>query len=278
MVCHFFENLGLEREIELQLNSVGCMVCRPRYLKVLSLYLKDYESELCPDCKLKLKKNLLRILDCKKCNNITSGAPLILDYLCDDCKGHMTSVKKYLSQFGVTFTMNPRLVRGLDYYTRTTFEFIDSTFGAQNAVAAGGRYDRLIEELGGPGTPAVGFAAGLERMILALKSHKLMRKVQFQVELYLVSYDSVGREEIPSLANVFRQSGFSVEFDLSGKDLRGQMKLANRAGARFTLIIKNNSFTLRDMITGKQEEVPKWRLNTVKKRMRDEIKKNSPLW
>jgi histidyl-tRNA synthetase len=190
----------------------------------------------------------------------------------------MIEVKEYLSQFGATFTLNPRLVRGLDYYTRTTFEFIDCTLGAQNAVAAGGRYDELIEELGGPRTPAAGFAAGLERVILSLKSHKLIKEAPHQIELYLLSYDSADKGEVLSLANIFRESGFSVEFDLSDKDVRGQMKLADRAGARFTLMIKDNSFILRDMIKGEQEEVPKNCLNDIKRRVRDEVKKNSPMW
>jgi histidyl-tRNA synthetase len=259
MSQHFFYSLGLSQFI-IQLNSIGCKVCRPGYLEVLKQHYSDYTDRLCPDCKVRLVKNPLRLLDCKKpaCQEIAKTAPKIADYLCHECQLHFESVQKYLGVMRIPFQLNPRLVRGLDYYTRTVFEIEPQENGAQSTLGGGGRYDNLIEELGGKPTPAVGFAAGLERIILNLKKQKLDIPALPKPDVFLAYLEGEAKIEATKLASELRKDGIPVIMATGDKSLKGQMRQANSLGIACALIlgeeeVSKRNVILRDMRSGEQK-------------------------
>lgn len=256
MSYYLFQKLNL-RDLELQINSLGCKACRPLYIKALKDYLKDKLSLLCPDCKKRYEGNPLRILDCKReeCRLATANVPSILDFLCPSCLKHFEEVKKYLKALSIPFLINQRIVRGLDYYTRTTFEIVSNMLGAQNAVAAGGRYDGLVEELGGPPTPGIGFAIGVERVISLFKDN-LPEKIPL---IFIASLGTDAHAFSLRLAEKMRTSGIKTELGY-GESLKSQMRKADRSGAKFVLIIGEKeigkgSAILRDMESKTQEDI-----------------------
>ena len=262
MAQQFFYSLGLSR-FSIQLNSIGCKLCRPGYLQVLRQYYSSYKDHLCPDCKVRLSKNPLRLLDCKKtsCQEIAKTAPKITDYLCSECQLHFQNVQKYLGTMNIPFQLNHRLVRGLDYYTRTVFEVEPRDKGGQSTLGGGGRYDDLIEELGGNPTPAVGFAAGLERIILNLKEQKLDIPALPKPDAFIAYLGEEAKIEAMKIASELRKAGIAIVTAAGDKSLRGQMRQANSLGSAYTLIlgeqeISNQNVILRDMKNGEQKTIP----------------------
>ncbi|MFZ3064024.1 MAG: histidine--tRNA ligase [Nitrospirota bacterium] len=245
--------------LDLQINSLGCKDCRPKYKEALKQFLKDKLLLLCENCQRRMDRNPLRVLDCKgkTCKEAVADAPVILDYLCDGCKKHFDKVKETLKILNVSYTLNPRLVRGLDYYTKTTFELVSTNLGAQNAVAAGGRYDGLVEELGGPKTPGIGFAIGIERLA------SLMEKDNFKTnkpDVFIATLGDKAKDISVSLIDSLREKGIKAETDYEDASLKSQMRKADKLGARFVLIIgedeiKKGSALLRDMEKKTQEDI-----------------------
>src|SRR2546426_99695 len=255
----FFSLVGLDGVI-LELNSLGCVQCRPRYRKDLLAFLKEREDKLCPNCRRRMERNPLRVLDCKEeaCREATRGAPSILDYLCQDCRDHFETVQQLLRDSGVDYKLNPRMVRGLDYYCRTTFEWTSDRLGSQNAVAAGGRYDGLVEDLGGPPTPGIGFAMGVERLVLLLGAKESRQAPR--PDLYVACVGSAARSWVIPAVHKLRQKGISVEMDGEERSLKSQMRRADKLKAQFVLImgdeeIKTGKGILRHMDTKEQLEV-----------------------
>lgn len=257
-VC-LFESIGFS-DLSLNLNSLGCPECRPRFKKELKDFLLGKIDSLCVDCRRRSQTNPLRVFDCKieTCNQVVADAPSILGFLCDECGNHFESLKDYLSRSGITFVLNHRLVRGLDYYTRTTFEIQTDKLGAQNAVAGGGRYDGLVKLLGGPDHPAIGFAVGVERVV-SLMEEEDSAEIK-SPDLFLAALgENAERASFQWVADL-RKSGLWVEMDYGSKGLKAQMKKAGRLGAKKVLIVGDDEFSsgkgvLRDMETKAQEEV-----------------------
>ncbi|OGO07737.1 MAG: histidine--tRNA ligase [Chloroflexi bacterium RBG_13_57_8] len=260
MAWLFYKSLGLSR-LSLQLNSIGCKVCRPGYLAALKEYYAGF-GNLCDDCKTRIEKNPLRLLDCKQtsCQSIAQNAPHGTARLCPDCAAHFSQLQKYLELMDIPFSLNHRLVRGLDYYTRTVFEVQPEEEGGQSTIGGGGRYDDLIEELGGKPAPAIGFATGIERIILNLKKHGIGVPETPGPQALIASMGDKGREAALKLAASLRREGISAVCALGEKSLKAQLRQANALKARFTLIIgedevKAGSVTLRDMAGASQETV-----------------------
>ena len=255
-----FDRLGV-KDLELNINSIGCPECRKKYNEALKAYLKGNFDKLCSTCKERYEKNPLRILDCKEegCKAITAKAPVILDYLCDDCKLHHENVLKELDKLNIKYVVNPHIVRGLDYYTRTVFEFVSTSIGAQGTVCGGGRYNNLVEQVGGKPCPAVGFGMGLERLILTLESLGLSVGEEEVPTLYIASLSEKAKDMIMPFAMNLRQNGISVEIDLMDRAFKGQMKYANKIGAKYLLVLgddelQTNEAKIKDMASG--EETP----------------------
>lgn len=262
MAWQFFKSLGLAR-ISLQLNSIGCKKCRPGYLTVLKEYYKKYAVDLCADCKTRLERNPLRLLDCKQasCQKIAASAPKNSSYLCPECGEHFKKLQEYLGRLGIPFTLDHRLVRGLDYYTRTVFEIQPEEEGAQSTLGGGGRYDDLIEELGGKPTPAIGFAVGIERIILNLKKQGISVPAPPVLQVLIASMGEAAREVAIKLAAELRQAGISAVTTTGVKSLKAQLRQANALGVHYTVIIgedevKAGTVTLRDMANARQETIP----------------------
>jgi histidyl-tRNA synthetase len=250
--------LGLT--VSLEINSLGCPTCRPDFRTRLIEYLEKQKNELCDDCKRRLTTNPLRVLDCKSrhCKALVQDAPSILDSLCPDCEEHFAGVEKSLKLLGVTYTKNRFMVRGLDYYTRTTFEFITGDLGAQAAVGAGGRYDGLIEKLGGPKLPGIGFAMGIERLVLLLEQQKDTPELKTTADIFIAALGEKAAEYSSVLVNDLRALGLKAAMDYSGRSLKAQMKQAGRTNSRFTLIVGDNELeqkeaVLRNMQTQEQD-------------------------
>ncbi len=234
----FLQKLGV-KSVQLQLNSIGCKTCRAAYNQALKDYFAPHLQEMCPTCRERFEKNPLRILDCKEegCKVFTKDAPKILDYLCDDCGNHFASVKKLLAAQGVDFVINPRIVRGLDYYSRTVFEFISTDIGAQGTVCGGGRYDGLIAQLGGGNVPAIGFAAGLERLLMVMENTGVGFGQAPVPVLYLAGMDEDSRALAFALVNNLRAKGIPAECDLMARSVKAQMKYADKLGAKYVAVI-----------------------------------------
>lgn len=256
-----FGFLGIDR-IRLEINSIGCPKCRKEYHAALKAYFESRKGELCGTCLDRLDRNPMRILDCKSpvCHEIAADAPIILDFLCDECKDHFEKVKMYLDNMGISYEVNPHIVRGLDYYTRTVFEFLTDSLGAQSAVCAGGRYDGLVEEIGGSHVPALGFGMGIERLLLLLEAQGIKLPEAKKCEIYIANIGEEASVKAASMATELRQSGMFAEFDVVGRSLKAQMKYADKIGARFTTVIgeddiKANVAKVKNMQTGEITEL-----------------------
>ena len=253
--------LGVEGA-ELNLNSIGCKHCRPKFNEALREYLRPHLSEMCPTCNARFEKNPLRILDCKeeKCAAINAGAPRSVDFLCDECREHFEKLKAILDDCGVAYTLNPKLVRGLDYYSKTVFEFVSTSIGAQGTVLGGGRYDTLIENLGGPSVPAVGFGSGIERMLLVLENTGKTIPQEAPLGVYAAGLDEAGRRAAFLLVQQLRKAGVSADFDHAARSVKAQFKYAGKVGARFVVAIGSNElesgmYTIKDMAASASESV-----------------------
>jgi len=260
-VLDVYKKLGL-RNLEILINSVGCKKCRAGYVQKLKKYLKNKKDFLCSECKERYDKNPLRVLDCKKdsCRRTIEEAPLITENLCQECESHFAQVKTYLDDQKIIFHENPRLVRGLDYYTKTAFEIISGELGAQNAIGGGGRYDDLVEELGGKSTPAVGFAAGIERMIITINQQKVEWPAEKGLDVFVAKVDEKNKDTAFRLLQKMRNAGLSADMDYSEGSLKSQMRIANKIGVKFTIIVgeeelSKNMVILRNMQTKEQKEV-----------------------
>jgi len=256
MLVRFFREIGLD-EPSLQINSLGCPECRPAYRTALISFLKARLDNLCEDCKRRFTTNPLRTLDCKVpgCIEATVGAPAVLDHLCGGCTDHFSGVRSYLDSTDTPYAINPRMVRGLDYYTRTTFEMVTTMLGAQSAVAAGGRYDGLIAQLGGPAIPGIGFAMGVERVALLLGE----KDFTTAPDLFIATMGVGERSYAFRLMNELLQAGVQVEMDYEGKSLKSQMRRADKLGARFSVVFGANEVasgraTFKRMVDGSQSE------------------------
>lgn len=258
----FFDKLGISG-LTLYLNSIGCKECRKNFEIALKNYLKDNLNSLCGICKERFEKNPLRILDCKNqdCKKITENAPVILDYLCDDCKVHFEKVKRLLTNSGVEFKINPNIVRGLDYYTKTVFEFVSENIGAQGTVCGGGRYDGLIEELGGTNTPGIGFALGIERMFLLMDSVGVEIPDTNNVKVYFATMGDEAKEIAFTLCNDLRKAGISCDIDHMNRGIKSQFKYADKIKAEYVATIgsdelSNSQVKLKNMADGTDEMIP----------------------
>ena len=256
------DRIGL-KNIQLYINSIGCPTCRANYHKALRAYFAAYEDDLCDTCKSRLEKNPMRILDCKSpiCSKIAADAPIILDYLCDECSEHFQTLQSHLKALQIDFTINPKIVRGLDYYTKTVFEFVTTEIGAQGTVCGGGRYDGLIGQLGGADTPALGFAMGLERLLLTMQQQGCNFLETPPCDLYIAPMDAEALPKAMQLAQAVRESGYQAEYDLMHRGLKAQMKYANKIHATYVLVLGGNeleqqSAKLKQMETGEQIEIP----------------------
>jgi len=250
------------KNIELYINSIGCPTCRAKYHEALRAYFEARKDELCETCQDRLTKNPMRILDCKSpiCQEIGKDAPLILDYLCEECSDHFEKLKKYLTNLGIDYKVNPKIVRGLDYYTKTVFEFVTTEIGAQGTVCGGGRYDGLIEQLGGQHVPALGFGMGIERLLLVMDKQNCAYLAPKKCDIYFATMGDAALEKAMELAKQLREYGLYAEYDLMGRGLKAQMKYANKIGAAFTIVLGDNELAeskakLKDMEKGEETEI-----------------------
>lgn len=264
MTYNLYKELGLD--IVLQINSIGCPACQEEYKKVLVDYYKTRRNALCEDCKKRLLKNPLRLLDCKQedCQTLATGAPQIVDHLCEECHEHFVKVLENLDEVEVPYNLNPRLVRGLDYYTRTAFEVwpgkMEDKEAAQLALGGGGRYDQLIESLGGRPTPAIGYAGGFERLIIKIKEQAIPVPEEKAPDIFVAQLGDLARKKSLRLFEELRKSGLKITETFSKDGMKEQMATANRLGVRFTLILgqkemMDGTIILRDMESGIQETI-----------------------
>ena len=258
LALQILKTLGL-RGVSLHVNSIGCPICRARYYDALRAYFEKRKGELCETCLGRLERNPMRILDCKSpiCGKIAADAPVMIQYLCDDCRDHFTAVKEHLDAAGLAYELDEHIVRGLDYYTRTVFELV-----AENGLvlAGGGRYDGLVQEMGGAAQPGLGFAMGLERLLMVMDEQGCSFSEDIGCDLYLVSMGSEAAKRCFTIATALREGGVSVECDIVGRSLKAQMKYADKLGARYTIVVGDNELEtgvaqLKDMQTGATEEI-----------------------
>lgn len=257
MALSAFGRLGLS-DVGLQLNSIGCPECRQDYRKALTAYFSQFKDQLCDTCLSRLDRNPMRILDCKSpvCQELAKGAPKITDYLCEDCRAHFEAVQRYLTLQGIEYELDPGLVRGLDYYTRTVFEFPSKSLGF--ALGGGGRYDGLVEELGGKPTPGLGFGLGLDRILLALEEQNAEFPAPERCEVYFASMGDRALETAFTLAGRLHGCGVPADCDLCARGLKAQMKYADRIGAKFTMVLGDDELQsgkaeLKNMKTGEKQ-------------------------
>ncbi len=258
---HALNAVGI-RKVSLEINSIGCPVCRAEYHKALKNYFNEKKDELCGTCLERLDRNPMRILDCKSpvCKSIAADAPVVLDFLCDECKEHFEAVKEHLTAAGLTFTVNPQIVRGLDYYTKTVFEFVSGDIGAQSTVCGGGRYDGLIAELGGPNVQSVGFAMGIERLMMVAAAEGAQFPEKNTADIYFATMGENAALTATKLCAALRTEGFEALSDINGRGLKAQMKYADKIGAKYTAVLGDNEleskkFKVKNMLSGKETEV-----------------------
>ncbi len=271
MANQFFLSLGLPG-FSMQINSIGCRACRPKYIEALKQHYSPYMAHLCPDCKVRFTKNPLRLLDCKNpsCQKVAETAPKSIHYLCNECRTHFESVQEYLTALELPFQVSHRLVRGLDYYTRTVFEIQSQEEGAQSALGGGGRYDDLIEQLGGKPTPSVGFAAGIERIISSLRARKVDVPALPKSHVFIAYVGEEAKLEAMKLASRLRRGQIAVMEATGSKSLKGQMRQANALGTSYTIIVgkaevQSKTVILRDMKSGEQKSIPSAEVETALK-------------
>ena len=255
------DRLGLSG-VHLEINSIGCPECRAKYNQALREYFAEYKEQLCQTCLSRLEKNPMRLLDCKspEDHKIAEGAPKITDYLCEECETHFGEVRKYLTCAGVDFVINPTIVRGLDYYTKTVFEFVTDCIGAQGTVCGGGRYDGLIEELGGKHMPSLGFAMGLERILMVMDAQGIEIPNTDVCALYIATMGDDAKQKAFSLLRQVRECGTAAETDSVGRGLRAQMKYADKIGAKYSMVLGDNEIAenrakVKNMESGEQTEL-----------------------
>lgn len=261
MAKSIIDDLGI-KDVHLELNSIGCPECRAEYHKALKEYFSARKDELCPTCQDRLDRNPMRILDCKSpiCSEIAAGAPVVLDYLCDECKEHFAKVKGYLDAMNIEYKINPQIVRGLDYYTKTVFEFVSDAIGSQGTVCGGGRYDGLVEELGGANTPSLGFGMGLERIQMVMEAQECEFPQPARPDLFIVALGEKATLKAIEIAKDMREEGFTALYDLNQRSLRAQMKYADKTGAQFSVVIGDNEVDndlakLKNMQTGDETDI-----------------------
>ena len=261
LASDFIRKVGIE-DVELRINSVGCRECRTVYRKALQDYLRPYYEELSETSKDRFETNPMRIIDSKDPHDqeVAAGAPYMLDYLCDDCKAAFESLKANLYAMGITFIVDPKIVRGLDYYTKTAFEFVTTKIGAQGTICGGGRYDHLVEEIGGPSIPGVGFGLGKERLLLLMEQNDIMLDDPNIPDISISFIGDKARLYALGLAHNLRVNGIAVAIDTLNRNLKGQMKYANKLAARYSVVIGDNEIekgvvTLKDMKSGEQKEI-----------------------
>ena len=261
LAASVLRRLGL-RQVRLHLNSIGCPACRPAYRRALVDYYSAHEQTLCDTCKSRLQKNPLRLLDCKNpaCHALAAAAPKTTDYLCEDCRTHFNALQAMLDGMGVAYTLDPGIVRGLDYYTRTVFEFIAEGIAAQSTVCGGGRYDGLVGSLGGPEVPAVGFGMGITRVILALRQEGIPDPESPRPRLYIAALGAAAQARAVAETEALRRAGIYAECDTMGRSLKAQMKYADKLGARYVLMLGDSELesgraNLRDMQNSGQKEI-----------------------
>ena len=255
------EHLQIE-EYHLEINSIGCPECRKEYHKALTEYYSSNKDQLCKTCLERLDKNPMRLLDCKEenCKKLAENAPKTIDYLCDDCKAHFEKLKKYLDDMEIKYSVNPQIVRGLDYYTKTVFEFVCDKIGAQGTICGGGRYDGLVEQLGGKSVPAIGFAIGLERLIMLMESCGASFPEPPECEIYIAPMGEKAQDMAILLTHELRKRTFFAQTDTVGRSIKAQMKYADKIGAKYTLAIGDNEIengvaTIKNMANGVQNEI-----------------------
>ncbi len=263
LAVEFLNKLGLN-DLKLFINSVGCPSCRPGYRKKLQEFFQDKLVHLCSDCQSRYDRNPMRILDCKneKCTELSEGAPHMIDCLCDECSSHFNGLKELLTAAGISFLINPRLVRGLDYYTKTAFEIQYAPLGAQSAVCGGGRYDGLIAECGGQPTPGIGFAIGIERVLLALEKQELFPQITTAIDVFVAPLGIETQAAGFQILTELRRAGLTADMDFMNRSLKAQMKYANKYPAKFVALIGEdelvqNKIMLKNMETGNQELINK---------------------
>ncbi|MBR5459537.1 MAG: histidine--tRNA ligase [Clostridia bacterium] len=256
-----FRELGLS-DVHLEINSIGCPNCRPKYHKALREYFEARKDELCPTCLERLDKNPLRILDCKSpiCKEIGEGAPKTVDHLCPECEEHFNSLKKYLDAAGIEYKVNPRIVRGLDYYQKTVFEFITDKIGAQSTICGGGRYDGMVKELDGPDLCGLGFAMGLTRIMLALEAEGVLPVIDESPDLYIASMGDTARAKSFEMTEALRSLGKRALFDQVGRSVKAQMKYADKMGAKYSMVLGDSELEggkaiLKNMQNGESCEI-----------------------
>ncbi|MEE1055875.1 MAG: histidine--tRNA ligase [Acutalibacteraceae bacterium] len=257
-----FDRLGVV-DLQLEINSIGCPECRAKYHEALKKYFESYKDKLCDTCLSRLEKNPMRILDCKSpiCSEIAKDAPVVLDYLCEECSDHFEKVKSYLDSAEIPYVINPKIVRGLDYYTKTVFEFVTTSLGSQGTVCGGGRYDGLIEQIGGQHTPSLGFGLGMERLLALMAEQNIEIPLPPTCDLYIAGLGDEAQKKAFNLVKEVRETSLIAECDIVGRSLRAQMKYADKIGAKFSIVIgdeeiKNNKAILKNMETGEKTEVP----------------------
>jgi histidyl-tRNA synthetase len=257
----FLTKLGLTN-FELEINSIGCSNCSHDYDKALVEYFKPNLDKMCSDCNNRINKNPKRLLDCKvpSCQEIAKDAPVMLEYLDNECKTHFTKVQEYLDEMGIKYCVNPRIVRGLDYYNKTAFEFLDNNLGAQNALIGGGRYNGLVQQFGGKDTPGIGFAGGFERLILSMETAGLSFGEEAKPDIYFVCLGEAAKQKAAKLIYDLRENGIAVDYNPDKDSMKAQMKAADKSKARIVLIlgedeINKNIVILKEMESGEQLEI-----------------------
>ena len=256
----FFQALGLVG-IQPEINSIGCPACREAYREILRDYYRPHLPSMCDDCQVRFERNPLRMLDCKEasCQALAGQAPAQLDHLCQACRDHFDQVKRALDRMGISYLVNPHMVRGLDYYTRTVFEFMSDNVGTQGSICGGGRYDGLVSQIGGLDTPAVGFAMGLERLMLEMEAQAIQIQKPDGPDLYIASFPETAADALLLTRDLIRQ-GFSLQTDIMGRSLKAQMKAADRLEARYILVLGDEELaggqgSIRKMSDGSETRV-----------------------
>ena len=261
LAMDFLEELGVG-DLELRINSIGCPECRAKYRKILQDYLRPNLDRLCSTCQERFEKNPMRILDCKgpEDKELVSDAPLMLDYLCEDCSRAFEELKANLDVLGIPYTVDPKIVRGLDYYTKTAFEIVTSTIGAQGTVCGGGRYDGLVSQLGGPETPGIGFGLGIERLMIVMEATGAFMPENETPDVLVAFLGERGRAGAQKLVHDLRKQGIFAMTDVAERNLKGQFKYADRVGAKYTVVLgdeelDSGELTLKEMASSKQTKI-----------------------
>ena len=250
------------KNLKIQINSIGCPECRKNYHKALQEYFESKKDDLCATCLGRLERNPMRILDCKSpvCSDIAKDAPKVTDYLCDECDDHFKKTQQYLDAMNIPYEVNPSIVRGLDYYTKTVFEFVSTEIGAQGTVCGGGRYDGLVEEIGGNHTPALGFAMGMERLIMLMEAQGIEFPAEDKCDLYIASMGENATLKASQIASDVRGNGMHAQFDIVGRSVKAQMKYANKIGAAYTVVLGDSEIEagvakVKNMADGSETEM-----------------------